>query len=311
MPRNTPKLFLLRPGSRKCFWRSKEDRLRLRCGSHRTAVELPLRMDGWKRNRDWAHGISLEIVPYDLYPFLLSDNACKTRHANNNFICLQSAWNYGRERQQTVPVTMSHMPSASAACLKLYLLLLHLPACGGTWGVAKSPEALTAVPNSDARQLRWHQLFGASRQPEHGPQHLRCQPACCFCSLCSRGACAAFRVQVRAGSTSILVGNKQAQARLKPCSITLSVTLYKSLNSRCDKADGEKKFDFGKKGIRRKWRKHGILPLKQPAADLICYHLLKIVLGIVTHLRIFFQSFHLSPAPAPFLCSKRCFLAGC
>lgn len=136
MPRNTPKLFLLHPGSRKCFWRSKEDRLRLRCGSHRTAVGLPLRMDGWKRNRDWAHGISLEIVPYDLYPFLLSDKACKTRRANNNFICLRSAWNYGRERQQTVPVTTSHIPSASAACLKLYLLLLHLPACGGTWGVA-------------------------------------------------------------------------------------------------------------------------------------------------------------------------------
>lgn len=136
MPRNTPKLFVLRPGSRKCFWRSKEDRLRLRCGSHRTAVELPLRMAGWKRNRDWAHGISLEIVPYDLYPFLLSDNACKTQSANNNFICLRSARNYGRERQQTVPVPTSRIPSASAACLQLYLLLLHLPACGGTWGVA-------------------------------------------------------------------------------------------------------------------------------------------------------------------------------
>lgn len=140
MPRNTPKLFLLHPGSRKCFWRSKEDRLRLQCGSHRTAVGLPLRMDGWKRNRDWAHGISLEIVPYDLYPFLLSDKACKTRRANNNFICLQSAWNYGRERQQTVPVTTSHIPSASAPALSFtYCYSICLPAEGpGEWQVTWS-----------------------------------------------------------------------------------------------------------------------------------------------------------------------------
>lgn len=154
MSRNMPKLFLLRLDSRKCLWMSKEDRLHLQRGSHWAAVELPLRMDGWKRNRDWAHGISLEIVPYDLYPFPLSDNACKTWHANNNFICLRSTWNYGRECQQTALVTMSRIPSASDAWLKVYLLLIHLPAYGGTWGVAalysRSPEVLAAVPNLDA-----------------------------------------------------------------------------------------------------------------------------------------------------------------
>lgn len=47
-------------------------------------------------------------------------------------------------------------------------------------------------------------------------------------------------------------GNKQAWAPLKSCSITLPVTLHKSLNSWCNKADGQNEFDTGQKEIRRK-----------------------------------------------------------
>lgn len=180
MSRNTPKLFLLHLNSRKCLWKSKEDRWRLQCGSHRAAIELPLRMDVQKRNRDRVHDISLEIVPYDLYAFLLSDNACKPWHTNNNFICLRSALNYGCEHQQTAPVTMSRIPSASDAWLKLYLLLRHLPAHGWTWGVTGHLKC-SLLSRIWTWQLWWHQLSTVGRQPEHSPQHLRRKIACCFC----------------------------------------------------------------------------------------------------------------------------------
>lgn len=105
-------------------------------GSHYWVdVELPLRMNGRERNSDIAHGTSLEIVPYDLYPCPFSDHACKTWHTNSHFISLRTTANCSHEHQRTALVTTTHISSPSDAQLKLYLLLLHFPAYEGTWGV--------------------------------------------------------------------------------------------------------------------------------------------------------------------------------
>lgn len=180
------------------------------------------------------------------------------------------------------------------------------PSCacpGRGQGSGRSPQVLAAALNlgtAAAMAPVTHQ----QGQPERGPQHLWHKPACCSCYLCSWVTCTAFWVQMRTGSAWIIVGNKQAWAQLKSRSIGLPVTLHRSPNAWCNKADGQNKFDLGQREIRRK---HGISPLEQVTANLLWYHLLKIVLGVVTY----FQIFHLSQVPTPFFCSKICFPSGC
>lgn len=261
------KLFIPCLESRKCLWKSKEDRLHLWCGSPWAAIDLPLGMDGWKRNHDRASGISLEIIPYDLYPFLLSDNACEACTP----ITISFVWEVlgitaaSISKQRWGPWAVSPLPQMPG-----WILAVPSFACPWRgWAVAGRLRSLL-LPWIWAQQLWWHQLHTISGQPKRGSQHLWHKPACCSCYLCPWVACTAFSVQIHIGSALIIAGNKQAWAQLKSYSIALSVTLHRSLNSWCSKADGQNTLDLGQIEIRRN-RKHGISPLKQLTANLLWY----------------------------------------
>lgn len=185
---------------------------------------------------------------------------------HTNIICLGSSWNYSCKQTANSAGDREPFPLC-LICLAEDLLPLHLPAHRRAWGVAGHLRCLL-LPWIWAQQLGWHQLLTIGGQPEHGPQYLWHKPACCSCHCCSWDTCTVFWVQIHIGSTLIIAGNKQAWAQLKSYSIALSVTLHRSCNSWCNKADGQNKFDLGQIEIRRK-QKMWNFPTKAADSQLV------------------------------------------